>query len=79
MLALFYGTAYADAVEPVKNLVVRVQANLVLLVYESGMEILSLYEIRKGYLLRLDHNGLKPFQLRFLLSYNINLVSRFQP
>ena len=43
------------------------------------MEILPLYEFRKRYLLFLDHDGFKPFQLGFLLSYYINFVSGFQP
>ena len=36
-------------------------------------------EFRKRYLLFLDHDGFKPFQLGFLLPYYINFVSGFQP
>ena len=74
LLGFFHRTAKPDAVETVENLVVRIPANLVLVVYESGMDVLFFYKFRQGGVFVLQHNGPEAFQLALLFSEYIYLI-----
>ena len=47
LLALFHRPSHAYAVEAVKNLVVRVQANAVLMVDKAAVDVPALHEFRQ--------------------------------
>jgi hypothetical protein len=44
LLRLVHAAAYADPVEPVEYLMVGITANLVAIVYESGMDVPAFHE-----------------------------------
>ena len=64
--------------EAVEYLMVSVAADLILVVYKAGVDILAFYEGRKYGALFIEHNGTQPLQLRLLLSVYIYLIFIFQ-
>ena len=76
LFALLHRTAHRHAVEPVKDFVVRVAADTVLIIYESVMDILPIYEFRHKAPI-LEEDGPEPFQLGFLLSVDVYFISAF--
>ena len=79
LLALFHRPSHAYAVEAVKNLVVRVQANAVLIVDKAAVDVPALHKFRKQGMFFLQHDGAQAFQLAFLLPYYIYLIIFLQP
>ena len=78
LFTLFHCAADTYTVEAVKNLMVCIDADFILVVYKTGMKVFSGYELRKNRPFFLHHYRAQPFQLAFLLSYYINLISAFQ-
>ena len=78
LLGLFHRAADVHAVEAVENLMVRVAAHFVVMVDETGMDVLSLHEFRKEGVRVLEHDGTEPLQLAFLFSEDIYLITFLQ-
>ena len=78
LLRFFHRPSQADAVEAVKDFMVGIAADPVLVIDKSRMDVLSLDELRQECVLVLEHDGTETFQLGFLLTVDIDLVVVFQ-
>ena len=78
MFRLFYGAAQANAVETVKNLMVRVPAHLVFMVDKTCMNVFSRHKFRQQGMRILQHDGPQALQLALLFPENIDLITSFQ-
>ena len=76
LLALFHCTADADPVETIEYLMIRIAADLVFMVDESGMDVLSCHEFRNQSLI-LDQDRPKPLYLGILFTEYVDLVPAF--
>ena len=74
LLGFVHRPSQAHTVETVEDFVVRVPAHFVFVVYEAGMDVLSLDEFRHGRMLVLQHDGMETLQLAFLFPEDIDLV-----
>ena len=78
LLGLFHRPAQAHPVETVEDLMVRITANPVLMVYEPRMDVLSFDKFRQERMFILQHNGTEALQLGLFLTIDIDLVVVFQ-